>query len=416
MGIVRPTGRSVERMLDPGGWPEIDENIFYDRAQEFALILRQVTEVLETCQYQHYEIFEGGIWLGDAADAAGDELGTDIDRLRTLRNGLATVIDWHNHIAGLIVQAKCHISDNVEGAYKQINALKNDSSLGAAKRTTAIKRVVRATHEANVSVVVDTGEQILATQAWAPEPVVEPTPVTPTPVTPTPVTPTPVTPTPVTPTPVTPSPVTPTPVTPPSPGPQPVSPEDSPHTPSPSVPGAPGHEPAAPASPAASTARPSSADGRGKGVAPASAQDSSSPLLSMPMAPTAPGGAGAVPGAGGGAGPGAGSGARSGAPVGQKPSDKQTSTRPAAATTRSVARTRPVARPESSDRTESAHAAAMAPIPVSPARAERDAIAEASAADAARRRGTDPLRLARRIAAALNAPGSGGRMISGSSG
>lgn len=52
----------------------------------------------------------------------------------------------------------------------------------------------------------------------------------------------------------------------------------------------------------------------------------------------------------------------------------------------------------------------MAPIPVSAARAERDAIAEASSAEAARRQGdgTDPLRLARRIAAALNAPGGHG--------
>lgn len=51
----------------------------------------------------------------------------------------------------------------------------------------------------------------------------------------------------------------------------------------------------------------------------------------------------------------------------------------------------------------------MAPIiPVSAARAERDAVAEAATADAARRRGSDPLQLARRMAAALNAPGNGG--------
>jgi hypothetical protein len=48
--------------------------------------------------------------------------------------------------------------------------------------------------------------------------------------------------------------------------------------------------------------------------------------------------------------------------------------------------------------------ALMASIPVSPARAERDAIAEAATADAARRDGPDPLLLAVRIAAALNAP------------
>ena len=49
-------------------------------------------------------------------------------------------------------------------------------------------------------------------------------------------------------------------------------------------------------------------------------------------------------------------------------------------------------------------------IPVSAARAERDAVAEAATADASRRAGPDPLQLARRIGAALNAPGLGGEM------
>jgi hypothetical protein len=51
---------------------------------------------------------------------------------------------------------------------------------------------------------------------------------------------------------------------------------------------------------------------------------------------------------------------------------------------------------------------APAIIPVSAARAERDAIADAATAEASRRAGPDPLRLARRIAAALNAPGTAG--------
>jgi len=49
----------------------------------------------------------------------------------------------------------------------------------------------------------------------------------------------------------------------------------------------------------------------------------------------------------------------------------------------------------------------MGVIPVSRARAERDAIAEAATADAERRRGQDRLRFARRLAAALNAPVDG---------
>jgi hypothetical protein len=64
-------------------------------------------------------------------------------------------------------------------------------------------------------------------------------------------------------------------------------------------------------------------------------------------------------------------------------------------------------RTDRTDRRESADAVVIASIPISPARAERDAIAEAATAEAARRQGNDPLRLARRIAAALNAPGGG---------
>jgi hypothetical protein len=53
-------------------------------------------------------------------------------------------------------------------------------------------------------------------------------------------------------------------------------------------------------------------------------------------------------------------------------------------------------------------AAAPAPVPVTAARAERDAVAAAQTANALRRKqsGNDPLQLARRIAAALNAPPS----------
>jgi hypothetical protein len=62
------------------------------------------------------------------------------------------------------------------------------------------------------------------------------------------------------------------------------------------------------------------------------------------------------------------------------------------------------------EQTHSADAVVMPPIPVSAARAERDAVAEAATADAARRAGPDPLQMARRIGAALNAPDSGGGM------
>ena len=112
-----------------------------------------------------------------------------------------------------------------------------------------------------------------------------------------------------------------------------------------------------------------------------------------------------APGAAGGTSAGSRSGAR--APVGEKPANTSPTTRPAAA--RAAARPAAPARQKSSDRAEKVDAAVVVPpVPVSAARAARDAVAEAATSDAARRAGPDPLQLARRIAAALNAPGSGG--------
>src|SRR3984957_5803855 len=99
MSVAKPTGGYADRMLDPGGWPDVDEQAFYDRAQQYTQVLRQVTDVLGTCQHQQVEIFDGGIWSGSAAGAANGELGTLIGEMKTLQNGLATVITWHKHIA-----------------------------------------------------------------------------------------------------------------------------------------------------------------------------------------------------------------------------------------------------------------------------------------------------------------------------
>jgi hypothetical protein len=123
----------------------------------------------------------------------------------------------------------------------------------------------------------------------------------------------------------------------------------------------------------------------------------------MPAAPMAGGSGGASGGSR------AGSRGGSAAPVGQKPSTPPPSTRPAAAT-RSTVRPAAAAAAKSDDHTEAVDPVVPPPIiPVSAARAERDAVADAATADAARRGGSDPLRLGRRIGAALNAPGNGGQ-------
>lgn len=195
----------------------------------------------------------------------------------------------------------------------------------------------------------------------------------------------------------------------PTPSPTPSGPTDPSRPATPSAPTGPAH----PLHPAASMKPPATGEhgietgGPVSVAAPSNLlgdqSSASSGMGGMPMGPMAAGGSGAAAGGRSGGG--------TAAPVSKVP-DKPASSGRQAAATRAVGTARTTAddktgstgREQPAEHTEDG-AAAM--IPVSAARIERDAIAEAAAADAARRQGTDPLRLGRRIAAALNAPGKG---------
>lgn len=426
MSITRPTGSYARQMLDPGGWVEADEDTFYDRAQEYSQVLQRVTDVLDTCRQQKGHVFEGGLWSGGAANAANGALGANINQLMTLQDYLATVITWHRHIAGLIEQAKSDIGNNVDGAQREIDILENDPSLDADERHTAINSLVTATHGANVSLVAETAERVLESKNWKPpknalEDLLQqkspPPPDVPTLVVPSPGTPgTPGTPA----TPVTPAPAPhpqPAPAPAPSPGPQPVTPA-TPGPSGPATPGTPGGEPAPHVKPAALAEQPGVPGqhaGGGTQSGPAHADESAASVTPAAAsgvpgaraAAAAPSGTAVGAGARSSVGTAAASGAGSHAATGRAP--VATSDKAAAPSTRAAsARTAPPARPPSTDhidkpdRSESADdGTPVSMIPVSAARAARDA---ATAAASARQRGRgDALRLARRIAAALNA-------------
>jgi hypothetical protein len=484
MGLARPTGEYAKQMLAPDGWPDVDEDANYRRAYQYTQVLAQITEVLDNCRRRQAEIFDGRVWSGAAAGAANRELGTNIDALTALQDGLRSVIGWHEDIVGSIMQAKSKISDNVADAHQQINALKNEAlnnaRLTPAKLTSEINKVLIAAYAANADVVTVTAEQILASRVWKPpnnalqellerkkrspgtlpdeSPHVLPTPES-DPVPPGPVTPPagpgapppagPGAPPPAGPgAPPSAGPGAPPPAGPGAPPPAgPVAPAPvGPALPRPSVPGVPAGVPlptpgtspvpgGSPVSPAAAAGVPTAAvpgsgprpargraasapsggagDGDEDPAAPASAeapssggqpQDSSprvspasaSGMPAMPMAPGAAGGGGAAGAAASGGGAVSGLGA---APAGEVPRG----VRPAAGTSRAAGRD-PAARRESTDRAWSVEGAARDVIPVSAARAERDAIAEAARTGAQRRSGADRLQLARRIAGALNVP------------
>ncbi|OSC41008.1 secretion protein EspK [Mycobacterium decipiens] len=493
MRIPRPTGNYAGRMIEPGGWPEIDEATFYDRAHEYNRVLRKVTDVMDTSRRQQVEVFDGGIWLGGAANAANGALGANLNQMSTLQDYLATVITWHQHIAGLIVRTKLEIGNNVDGAQYEISILENDPTLDADERTVAIDALVRATHAANTSLVADTAEQVLASKNWQsphnaladllrqvipPTPeipsLVVPVPGSPSPATPnptpsvpqpyppgTPVNPMPATPavsapgTPVFPTPgaplvpdihampmfptpglpvasvapvasaPAPSPVPSAPVTPtPGPSPRPTPAASSPDqqlTPvdpaTPWTPGTPANEPAPAVRPAAVTDASPAPSYQGAPVSgPAHADDSATSAApgtarGAPAAGAAAS-AGSSPVAGSARSVSAESGTGSRAASGRAPL-RAAGRAPAPPATRAAsARTAPAPRswvPEreerDKDKKKSQWTVAPSPlVPVSAARAARDAIAARGAGTGGM---NDPLRLARRIAAALNAPDMG---------
>jgi len=441
MGITRPAGEYAEQMISPGGWPEVDEATLSARAEEFAGVSRQLGAVLDSSAQQKMRVFEGGIWSGGAADTANSALGRNIDQLTGLRNDADDANRWHNRIAGVIAEAKSAITDNVEAANAAIATLQNDPALDADERTAAIKRVIAATHGANTGLVAATAEQILATgaQKTAPSGPADSGDQTARPsdtktadakiadqntsdtktgdqnTTDT---------------------GNRTPAETQSPGAtesatgalsslmssapsgsSPTSPAAGLDTVDDSTSGTVGGAPVVSPGSSAGAATSGSAGGVGgvgKGLSAAAVSSSpagAAPAASAPVvAPrsaedsSAAAPMGAPMGAGAAGGAAAGSGKGSVAPAGTNPAAASSSPGTKAPTAKAGDRKARPQEPDAPDRPVAAAVVAAAPIPVSAARAERDAIAAALTPEAAKRRGEDPLALARRVAAAFNAP------------
>lgn len=166
MGVSRPSGEHVDQMLDPGGWPELDEDNLHNRANEFRGVLQQVTQALEGWQHEQAEIFHGGVWSGGAANSANAKVSAIIGELSGLQNDLVNVITWYNSAYGLVEQTKSKIADVVDQAQQQIKSLLNDSSLDDDERTNAIDNLIKTIHEANVNNVGKAAGQLPAFNTW----------------------------------------------------------------------------------------------------------------------------------------------------------------------------------------------------------------------------------------------------------
>lgn len=165
MTIAKLSGGRAEKMLDPGGWPDVDEDVLYRRAQEFTALFQQVTAALEIWQQQG-QLFSDGTWSGAAARAANTAYRNQIGQLADLQDHIATAITWHRNTADLIAEVKSTIIDTVEAADREIGVVMNQAGLAAQERRAAVKALITKAHATNVELVRDTAERIRASKDW----------------------------------------------------------------------------------------------------------------------------------------------------------------------------------------------------------------------------------------------------------
>ena len=119
MGKSRPSAPHAAEMTGPGAWPETDEDVFTERANELSGILSKVDVVLSTWQGHQATIFNGvHVWSGDASKAAGAAVEGATKAMQDHARQLRDAIEWCKIAAANIVGAKDTITHNVTLARK----------------------------------------------------------------------------------------------------------------------------------------------------------------------------------------------------------------------------------------------------------------------------------------------------------
>ena len=149
MGKARPSGPHAAEMTGPGAWPETDEDVFTQRANELGGVLTKVNAALTTWQGHQATIFNGvHVWSGDASKAAGAAVEGATKAMQNHAKQLTDAIAWCNNAATTIGVVKDTISSNVTAAQQEIQSIektagKNNQNLEGAIRTsfTGYKRM-----------------------------------------------------------------------------------------------------------------------------------------------------------------------------------------------------------------------------------------------------------------------------------
>src|SRR5262245_52023421 len=140
MGKARPSGPHAAEMTGPGAWPEADEDVFSERANELGGILNKVDAALTSWQGHQATIFNGvHVWSGDASKAAGAAVEGATKAMQDLAKQLRDAIEWCKTAAGDIIVAKDLITSNVTAAQEEIQSIEEAAAKNNQNPDTLIR-------------------------------------------------------------------------------------------------------------------------------------------------------------------------------------------------------------------------------------------------------------------------------------
>src|SRR4051812_26852713 len=154
MGKSRPTGPHSGEMTKSGAWPEVDEDVYTNRATELGGILSSLDGTLATWQSHQAAMFNGPhVWSGDASKAAGAAVDGATKALQEHRRQLTDAIAWCNDAAAHVVGAKDTIASNVTAGQQEIQSIEKAAARTNQNPDGAIRSVVNRKFGENVATI-----------------------------------------------------------------------------------------------------------------------------------------------------------------------------------------------------------------------------------------------------------------------
>ncbi|WP_210086309.1 hypothetical protein [Mycobacterium sp. OAE908] len=153
-------------MARTGAWPETDEDVYTNRANELDRILSKVDATLSKWQNHQASIFNGPhVWSGDAATKAGAAVEGATKALQVHRQQLWDAREWCRSAATNISSVKDTITTNVEAGQLEIADIEKTASRTNHNPDVAIRNVVERKYSENVRTV----ESLAAGLGWKPD-------------------------------------------------------------------------------------------------------------------------------------------------------------------------------------------------------------------------------------------------------